>query len=212
MAEKKRTDFEIERDRAEIAVLYTQEKKTHKQIAAILNDRRRREYETAVEAATADMELTGRIPNIVPPYTLTRQQITEDIAQIRKQFVKITAFNLDEIKGEQLAKIDALEARAWDALEASGAPTMKTTNVIAGVDNRGRPYRDNAGDIAPVLVKQTNQSTENVPDPLWAKVILDCVARRCELFGLDAPKKSELDLNASMPVIVYGPDVDLELL
>jgi hypothetical protein len=208
MAEKKRTDFEIDRDRSEISILYTQEKKTHAQIAAILNTRRQREYEEAVTAASRDME-SGRIPAIVPPYTLSRQQITEDIAQIRRRFVEITAYNLDELKGAQLAKIDALEAKAWDALEASGQPTVKTTNVIAGADKRGVPYYDKNGDLAPVLVKQTNQSTQNVPDPLWAKVILDCVKQRCELFGLEAPKKSELDLNV-MPVTLYGAEADIE--
>ena len=87
----KRTNFQIERDRREIADLYLQGW-IQADIAAHLNE---------------DEETRG--------YTLTQQMISYDLARLQEQWRESALIDIDEAKARELAKIDRLEREYWRA-------------------------------------------------------------------------------------------------
>lgn len=89
----KRTPFQIERDRTEIAALYLRGKTQHEIAEALISPDR--------------------------GYVLSQQMISYDLKQIQAVWRQSQMVDVDEIKGRELARIDRLEVQYWDAWERS---------------------------------------------------------------------------------------------
>jgi hypothetical protein len=198
MAENKRTPFQIQRDQYEIAELYLRGKKQHV-ICDELNRRRQEEYEAAVKAAD-EKQAGEEFPSIIcanasdeipKPYTLTRQQITYDLKAIQTKWLERTALNLDAMKAETLAKIDALEAYAWSVLEEYSGKIETEKGSMISVEVTG----DIPGGARVRLPAKRMRREKNIelltPDAKWGNIIDRCIERRCKMLGLDAP--TEID-------------------
>ncbi len=198
MAKTKRTSIQIERDREEIASLYVRRTPQHR-IAAILNDRRRTEYEKLKEKAElASPEewpsLVGVQPgeDIPEPYELTRQMIGYDLDAIREEWRKNRTLNIDDHIARQLASIDELESYAWRQLERCEgtfeAMKMSTEDIeISGKD-------DATGlrvDLPARKVKQEKKREQLLPEARWGMIIDRCLERREKTLGLAAAVKIE---------------------
>lgn len=110
---------------------------------------------------------------------LTQAQISLDLKAIRAEWLKATLRDFDALKGEQLAKIDAIELEAWASWEKSKQPREVT---ITEATEGPRPGR-----------KASVRKEGQVGDPRFLSEILKCVERRCSLLGLDAPKRYKID-------------------
>lgn len=89
----KRTPFQIERDRLEIAQMYLRGKTQHEIATALVSPER--------------------------GYILSQQMISYDLRAVQVQWQKSTLVNIDEIKGRELARVDTLELEYWEAWERS---------------------------------------------------------------------------------------------
>lgn len=107
---------------------------------------------------------------------VTQQMISLDLKTIRKQWQRDTAFDLDEAKAKELARIDELERTYWEAFERSKA-----------TKERRRSGRRESGDWAEI------DTEDMVGNPAFLAGVLSCIAKRCELLGLDAPTKQEIN-------------------
>lgn len=175
MAANTRTEFQIARDRHEIATLYARATRsglplTHWQIAEVLNRRRDSEW----------MELCKTEPDAPMPYELTRQMITYDLKAIIAGWVRTTTFDLDEIKAAQLAKIDFVEACATDAWERSLRDIDETEMEKTAV--RGDDKKVIPGLFA--ISKQKSRRKQTTGNDRFLRIMLDCVAQRCEIFNI----------------------------
>jgi hypothetical protein len=175
MAAPKRTQFEIQRDRKDISELYLQGK-TQFEIAEELN----RRY------CPPEQELK---PGGVR-YTLTRQTISRDLLAIQSEWMAHSLQNFNELKAKELAKLDRLELEYWRAWERSCKVKRRTKSEKT--ERR----------------KQTRQSaqvfTEDMlGDPRYLTGVYDCINRRCELLGLDAPKRMSV-MSGSLDKIPFG--------
>src|SRR5438876_5332021 len=103
MAAPKRSAGEIAHDRRVIAQLYLHGI-AHADIAHRLNDMR----DQRRAEAGLPFDYAAHI---------TRQQITYDLDVLRREWAALAAGDLDQQRGEQLAKIDAIEATYWAAWE-----------------------------------------------------------------------------------------------
>ena len=108
--------------------------------------------------------------------------------------------DLNEAKARELAKVDALEIEYWKAWENSlkdaevfiteKVGTQKGTNM----DKRGKEVFRREG--------QTG-------NPSFLAGIQWCINKRCEILGLDAPKRTDLTSGGErIRAIGLGVDID----
>lgn len=109
-------------------------------------------------------ELTSRHPS----------QISRDLRALEKRWKEEQLFNLDSVKVRQLASINEVERNAWQAWNES---TGEHQTVTENQGNRGHF----------VMVRKETRAG----DPRFLAIVLDCIKRRCDLLGLDAPKQIE---------------------
>jgi hypothetical protein len=112
-------------------------------------------------------------------------QICRDLAAIREEWRASAVRGFDAAKAQELAKIDALEAVAWAAWERSCEDEVTRT----ASKEKGRATKEGAAlpDRRRVLVSKKGQ----VGDERFLARVAWCIDRRCELLGLDPPKKVE---------------------
>ena len=83
-------------------------------------DQRRRDL-----ALTADLYLKGKTQNeIADTLGFTRQQISYDLAVVRKQWLQSSVRDFDDAKALELAKLNRLEREYWDEWEESRSPVQ----------------------------------------------------------------------------------------
>lgn len=113
MASNKRTTFQIERDRQDIADKYLQGW-TQSRIAEYLNNDANRGYQ------------------------LSRQMISYDLQRIQEDWRESALIDIDEAKTQELAKIDRLEREYWDAWEKSKEDAVSKTieRYMSGTDKK----------------------------------------------------------------------------
>jgi len=107
---------------------------------------------------------------------ISRVMVTYEVRRIRQQFRESITERGNEIIARELAKLDLLEREYWKAWEKSKAPKVKT-----------KSEKTESGDKAEqsgMIVKE-----EVTGDPRYLAGVQWCVDRRCELLGLDAPKR-----------------------
>jgi len=120
---------------------------------------------------------------------VTQGQISYDLKIVRQRWLESSIRNFDEARGHELAKIDCVEAEFWAAWERS----QRVKQVTSTKRKEGKDASTEAG-----VTKQ-----EQAGDPRMLDGVLKCIAKRCEVLGLDAPKKTAIT-NAD-GTIDYGP-------
>jgi hypothetical protein len=95
-------------------------------------------------------------------------QITNDIQMTRKKWLSENMEMMTEQKARELAKLDLLEAEAWDAWQNSKKPTKKKY-----IEH----YRKKL-----TLEKETETTTAG--DPRFLSQVENCIKGRCQLLGL----------------------------
>lgn len=108
-------------------------------------------------------------------YTLTQQQISGDLRTIRNRWQASALRDFDELKAQELAKVDRLEITYWESWDRSlGPKETRTAAQIRGV---------NSTDQDKVVTQQ------QTGDPRFLVGVQWCINKRCDIFGLDAPTK-----------------------
>jgi len=162
---KKRTKYQIQNDRAEIARLYLAGK-TQQVIADLINASARE-------------------------YKLTQQMISYDLLRIQDAWRKSALVDIDEVKARELAKIDAHELVCQDAWQRSMADAetlvRKQSGVVAQTKDE-RPGKFTATQPAEI----TKTARGQVGDPRFLKGIEWCIEQRCKIHGVYATAKVEI--------------------
>lgn len=109
---------------------------------------------------------------------VSQQQVSYDLKTIHERWRESGIRNLDEAKERELRRLDAVEQEAWDAWRRSQQEQQTTeAEVKPGKGDGERTNRTK-------LIKRTSYG-----DARFLSVVRDCIARRCQILGLDAPKK-----------------------
>jgi hypothetical protein len=107
---------------------------------------------------------------------LSRQQIGYELKAIRKEWLASSLMDFNQKKAEELARIDRMEAEAWVSWETSkGQKETTLTEQTTGGD----------GDKLKAGIRK--EAREGSVD--YLKVVQWCINKRCEILGLDAPRK-----------------------
>lgn len=153
----RRTDDELRRDRAVVASLYLKGH-TQRDIAQHLDEER--------------------------DYDYYRQKVNNDLKQIRKRWEQSALMDFHQRRAEEIARIDQLERKYWEAWEASKEEQEEYTRKV-------EPDED--GDMTEAYRKQTVKDGE-AGDASYLKGVQWCIDKRCEILGLDAPDRT-MNLN-----------------
>jgi hypothetical protein len=106
-------------------------------------------------------------------FTLSQQTISNDIRAIQKEWLASSLRDFDEMRAQELAKIDRLEREYWRGWERSceDAETVRKEGPASGVEKIVKTEKGQAG------------------DPRFLAGVMSCIDRRCKLVGMDAPKE-----------------------
>jgi predicted transcriptional regulator len=123
---------------------------------------------------TAELYLQGkRQSEIAEEIGVTQQQISLDLKELRKRWLDKSIEKIDEKKAEELAKIDQLERKYWDAWQMSCDYVIKETT-----SNNRR-----------VKVLIPHDQNNPLGDTKYLAGVQWCINKRCQILGVDAPQK-----------------------
>lgn len=124
----------------------------------------------------AEMYLKGAPQSVIAKQLKVSQpQICYDLREIVERWKERAFMAIDERKAEELAKIDLLEVEYRRAWEDSRKATRTTAMQVATGKNAG--------------VTKSSREITNYGDPRFLQGISWCIAKRCEILGLNAPVK-----------------------
>lgn len=110
----------------------------------------------------------------------TIASITKELDNIRTIWKESAIFDFNERISYELKKLDYLETMYWESWEKSKREAETSFSEVEIEDNEDGPKR-----------RRSKRTTSLPPgDPRFLEGIRWCIERRCQLLGLDAPKKS----------------------
>lgn len=158
-----------------------------------LMDRRRK---------VADLYLKGKTQwEIAILLSVSSGSVSEDLSYLRESWLKSSIRSFDEKKAEELAKIDRLEAAAWDGWERSCRDSeTKTSKMETGLDpDRKRPWQEKkrkgkeeeppkpiGQPVRLVTLKKVEEKTQKTcaGNPLFLERVAWCIDTRVRIMGL----------------------------
>ena len=132
-------------------------------------------------AKVANLYLQGWYQvDIAEKVGVTQQQVSSDLKVLRKEWLASSIRDFDKARDNELFKIDNLEREYWAAWEKS-----KTDYSKKSIKAKGTKKELNQ-------VEKTDTEVIMIGDKRFMDGIQWCINKRCEILGLDAPKKQEL--------------------
>jgi len=126
-----------------------------------------------------DLYLRGWLQaDIADELGLAQGTVSKDIATMQKSWQEAGAYDFDEAKQKELAKIDTLERTYWDAWS-------KSREDAETVRQEGSVKSD-----APEKVVRTAKGQSG--DPRYLAGVQWCIDKRCKIMGIDAPTEINL--------------------
>ena len=125
---------------------------------------------------------------------VSRVQITRDLGVIRTEWLESSLMAFDQRQAEELARLDKLEAEAWEAWERSKrdqeiltAQTIKgrmgkTATKVYNAD--GSTTVTHASVQLPELSRTSKAVRTSAGDPKFLDRIAHCIEMRCKILGL----------------------------
>lgn len=127
--------------------------------------------------------------------------VSRDIAALQKQWKEASLTALDELKAQELARIDRLELEYWQAWADSKAKrTIINKKQTEAEGAKGGTRKGYTGSV---------REEDMLGDPRFLAGVQWCIDRRCQLLGLDAPKRQDIT-SGGQPLaapVVYLPEV-----
>jgi hypothetical protein len=156
-----------------------------------------------LKAAEMYLRGTTSLTQIADVLGVHKSQISRDFKIIKARWREHYASDFNTAKQRELAKIDGLEAAAWQAWERSCADSETLhTGVLTG-------RTDKDGTALPDVKKSWKTVKGQSGDARFLDIVHTCIAQRCKLLGLmpDRPEFGGVGVNvaANGPVIFYIP-------
>jgi DNA-binding transcriptional regulator LsrR (DeoR family) len=138
----------------------------------------------------SEMYLRGMFQTqIAEELGVNQATISRDLEALRKDWRTNSVDNFDQRVQIELAKTDQLELEYWKAWKRS---LRNAETVIASIGPQG-----------PTSTRKTVGQSGN---PAFLEGVLKCIQKRCDLLGLDAPKKTDLTSGGEKIVVTLKGD------
>lgn len=119
-------------------------------------------------------------------YSLSYQTIKNDVDEILSRWRETLVESIDKLKADELAKINEVERQAWAEWERSKLDTSR--------------HEEGSNDKTGCFEKDITEG--RLGDPRYLEIIGKCVQKRCDILGLDAPKRSEVTGRGGAPLLI----------
>lgn len=152
----------------------------------------------------SEMYLRGDLQaDIAKELSLSQSTVSADLAVLRDEWLASSIMDFNDRRAQELAKIDDLEREYWTAWKRSQQDAeIRVKEAI----KRGEKNQE-------TMIQKAQERTEaQIGDPRYLSGIQWCINKRCELLGLDAPKKiaptkpDGSQLPENQVVMIYLPD------
>lgn len=130
----------------------------------------------------AELYLRGKYQSeIANDLGVNQSTVSRDIHYLQQEWLSSALVDIDEAKAQELKRIDQLEREYWKAWKDSQEDAVTKTNekYMAGADKESANKR----------IKEQEKRVGQVGDPAYLRGVQWCIEKRCDLLGLDAPKK-----------------------
>jgi hypothetical protein len=144
----------------------------------------------------AELYLHGASQNaIADKVGVDQGTISRDLKVLRAEWLKSALVDINEAKARELAKIDALEATYWQAWARSlhNAVTV-TQEKLTGKEREAAAMvlASRAGAPVEAIMREVEKREGQSGNPAFLAGVMNCINRRCDILGLDAPKENKL--------------------
>ncbi|MFA5150268.1 MAG: ECF-type sigma factor [Candidatus Omnitrophota bacterium] len=130
----------------------------------------------------ASLYLKGVIQaDIADQLGISQSTVSKDLKLIQSEWAVARINDIDERKRIELAKIDNLELTYWDGWKRSQENAEVETTKLKGRDAD-----------KPTDLEKTKRVEGQVGDPRFLQGVANCIDKRCELLGLNAPKNVDV--------------------
>lgn len=130
----------------------------------------------------AELYLKGWLQvEIADELKIDQSTVSRDLSALLEEWKESALVDVDELKAQELAKINVLENEYWGAWKKSqdDAVTQTKERYMAGEKPESANKR----------IKEQEKRVGQVGDSSFLRGVQWCIQKRCELLGLDAPKK-----------------------
>ena len=159
---------------------------------AIVIARRRREVTSLYVQGKTQAEIAEVV-------RVSQQQVSRDLEVIRAEWLRCAKLDMDAIKSRELARIEEVEREYWEAWQRSKREiTRRSRSYVEGA------RKGEKAEGVPVQVTETVEETSG--DPRYLAGVQKCIADRCAILGLYAPKL--VDVGVTPLKVVGGVDMD----
>lgn len=119
---------------------------------------------------------------------LSRQRVTELLAEVRREWQEARIANFDEKVDRELAKLDRIESEAWAAWARSQqAAEEEQKEITEGTGSRSKKVR--------------TKKRWQYGDPRFLELVQGCIEKRCRMLGLFMDRGGEAADRPVIPVV-----------
>lgn len=117
--------------------------------------------------------------------------VSDDVEAVIAEWKAEQKHNVDAWVALELSKVGRIEEQSWNAWERSQRDAETVSTETATVTIRAGRGHDSV-EVPALSNKETRTRKGQVGDPRFLDAALKCVVKRCDLLGLDRPKKLDL--------------------
>lgn len=110
---------------------------------------------------------------------VSQQQVSYDLKELQKRWQASALVDINEHKAKELGRIDRLEVTYWEAWERSLKDAETTTQKAVEAGDQTRK-------------EATKVAKGQAGDPRFLAGVQWCITKRCDVLGLEAPKRQQL--------------------
>jgi DNA-binding Lrp family transcriptional regulator len=158
------------------------------------------------ERNIASLYLKGELQgDIAESLGLSQSTVSRALKSLQEDWRASALIDINEAKARELAKIDALEMEYWSAWKRSQEDAESETTKM-----QGTPPKQGDANPAPAKLETQKKREGQSGNPAFLRGIEWCINKRCEILGVNAPVKSEVEHKGGIELVkkTLGVEID----
>jgi transcriptional regulator with XRE-family HTH domain len=136
---------------------------------------------------------------------LSQATISRILKDLQAEWMKSALIDINEAKARELAKIDALEVEYWSAWKRSQEDAESEITKM-----QGTPPKQGDANPAPAKLETQKKREGQSGNPAFLRGIEWCINKRCEIIGVNAPIKQEINNKGTIEIVSRKVGIDMD--
>jgi DNA-binding transcriptional ArsR family regulator len=158
------------------------------------------------ERNIASLYLKGELQgDIAESLGLSQSTVSRALKSLQQDWRSSALIDINEAKARELAKIDALEMEYWTAWKRSQEDAESEITKM-----QGTPPKQGDQNPAPAKLETQKKREGQSGNPAFLRGVEWCINKRCEIIGVNAPVKSEVEHKGGIELVkkTLGVEID----